>query len=162
MKKIEFKGNIIFIGCGAVGQGTLPLVLKHINIKPNNIIFISDNDNGKKIVEKYECFNFIVKKLDKDNYISELDKYTSKGDFLINLSVNVESISLIKYCQKIGILYIDTCTECWEGGYIDENLSMDERTNYYLREQAILLKKKRFTYMCNNSWCKSWACISFC
>ena len=29
---IEFPGRIVFIGFGSIGQGTLPLVLRHIGI----------------------------------------------------------------------------------------------------------------------------------
>jgi homospermidine synthase len=117
MEKTQFKGKIVFVGCGSIAQGTLPLVLRHIEIKPEKIFFLSDNENGKKIVEGYEC-NFVVKKIDKDNYEEILKEFIEKGDFLINLSVNVESLSLIKFCQDIGALYIDTCNECWEGGFI--------------------------------------------
>jgi len=29
---VEFPGRIVFIGFGSIGQGTLPLVLRHIGI----------------------------------------------------------------------------------------------------------------------------------
>ncbi len=29
---VEFPGRIVFVGFGSIGQGTLPLVLRHIGI----------------------------------------------------------------------------------------------------------------------------------
>lgn len=40
------------------------------------------------------------------------------------------------------MLYIDTCTEPWEGGYFDKTLPLSSRTNYALRESVLSLKKK--------------------
>ncbi len=41
------------------------------------------------------------------------------GDFLLNVSVDVSSIALIKLCHRQGALYLDTCIEPWPGGYTD-------------------------------------------
>ena len=64
-----------------------------------------------------------------------------RGDFLLNLSVDVSSVALIELCQEIGALYLDTCIEPWPGGYTDPSLSMSQRTNYALRETARALRR---------------------
>ena len=38
---IEFPGRIVFIGFGSIGQGTLPLVLRHIGIPKERITIIT-------------------------------------------------------------------------------------------------------------------------
>ena len=48
-----------------------------------------------------------------------LDPLLGDGDFLLNLSVDVSSVALIKLCQDTGALYLDTCIEPWAGGYTD-------------------------------------------
>ena len=65
-----------------------------------------------------------------------------KGDFLVNLSVEVASTALVEFCQEKGALYIDTCIEPWPGGYTDPNLSVSRRSNYALRETMLALKPK--------------------
>jgi homospermidine synthase len=38
------------------------------------------------------------------------------------------------------MLYLDTCIEPWAGGYFSEALSMSERSNYSMREEALQLR----------------------
>jgi homospermidine synthase len=40
----------------------------------------------------------------------------------------------MKYCTDVGAMYIDTCVEPWEGGYTQRDLTVDQRSNYFLRE----------------------------
>jgi len=62
-----------------------------------------------------------------------------RGDFLLNLSVDVSSVALVQLCRERGALYLDTCVEPWAGGYTDPLLSVSERSNYALRESALAL-----------------------
>ena len=50
---IEFPGRIVFIGFGSIGQGTLPLVLRHIGIPKERITIITSDDRGRKEAEEY-------------------------------------------------------------------------------------------------------------
>ena len=65
-----------------------------------------------------------------------------RGDFLLNLSVDVSSTVLIEYCLKHGVFYLDTCIEPWHGMYTDGSLSLAKRSNYGLREEALELGRK--------------------
>jgi homospermidine synthase len=67
----------------------------------------------------------------------KLKPLLGKGDFLLNLSVEVSSIALIELCHSLGALYLDTCIEPWPGGYTDPSLTPSERSNYGLREGAL-------------------------
>ena len=49
----EFPGRIIFIGFGSIGQGTLPLVLRHIGIAKERITIITADDRGTQEAEEY-------------------------------------------------------------------------------------------------------------
>ena len=46
---IEFPGRIVFVGFGSIGQGTLPLVLRHIGIPTERITIITADDRGRKV-----------------------------------------------------------------------------------------------------------------
>ena len=48
---VEFPGRIVFIGFGSIGQGTLPLVLRHIGIPKDRITIVTADDRGKKEAE---------------------------------------------------------------------------------------------------------------
>ena len=70
-----------------------------------------------------------------------LDPLVGRGDFVLNLSVDVSSVALVKLCHEKGALYLDTCIEPWPGGYTDPNIPASRRTNYALREEVLELRK---------------------
>jgi homospermidine synthase len=137
---VSFEKKMLIVGFGAIGQAVLPLILRHIAIKPEQITIVTKNEEGKDVSEKYGI-SFHATPVTKDNYESILEKYLSPGDFLLNLSVDVSSIDLIKYTQKHDIIYLDTCIEPWAGVYVDTQLSAADRTNYIMREAALALRE---------------------
>ncbi len=136
----HFPGKILIVGFGSIGQGVLPLILRHINIPRKNISIITADRGGSSIAKK-EGVHFSVMPLKQHNYYTILEPLLSKGDFLLNLSVEVSSLDLIKFCRERGVLYLDTCIEPWAGGYSDPGLSFGERSNYGLREKALALRR---------------------
>ena len=137
---VQFPGRLVFVGFGSIGQGVLPLVLRHIGIKPERITIVTADESGKREAAEYGI-KFVVNPLTRDNYRQVLEPLIGKGDFLLNLSVDVSSISLIKFAHERGALYLDTCIEPWPGGYTDPSISPARRTNYALREEALALRQ---------------------
>ena len=136
---VEFPGRIIFIGFGSIGQGVLPLVLRHIGIAPERMTIVAAEDKGSAEAAQYGV-KFIRERLTRENYRRVLNPLIGRGDFLINVSVEVSSIALIKLCWEKGAMYLDTCIEPWPGGYTDPTVSAAKRTNYALREEALALR----------------------
>ena len=50
---VEFPGRVLFIGFGSIGQGVLPLVLRHIGIAPERITIVTADDRGTEEAAKY-------------------------------------------------------------------------------------------------------------
>lgn len=138
---VKFGGKILIVGFGSIGQGVLPLIFRHIGIERKNVKIITAAPLGREIARK-EGITFEINPLTKQNYKKILDKELSSGDFLLNLSVEVSSIDLIKYCRERDILYLDTVVEPWIGGYTDPKLTVSQRSNYGLRETLLELKRK--------------------
>ena len=136
---VEFPGRMLIVGFGSIGQGVLPLILRHIGIDKSRISVITADRLGETVAKK-EAVKFEICPLTRDNYKKVLDKYLRSGDFLLNLSVDVSSVALIEYCRERDVLYLDTVVEPWLGGYTDTSLSFSERSNYGLRETLIALK----------------------
>ena len=44
---VGFPGRLVFVGFGSIGQGVLPLVLRHIGIKPERITIVTADELGK-------------------------------------------------------------------------------------------------------------------
>jgi homospermidine synthase len=49
-------------------------------------------------------------------------------------------VELMKLCQRLDVLYLDTVVEPWAGGYTDPSLTPSQRSNYAMREEAIALR----------------------
>lgn len=140
-KHIAFKGRMVMIGFGSIGQGVLPLILRHIDMKARQITIVTADERGRDEAARYGI-EFVKKRLTRENYLQVLGPLLGEGDFVVNLSVEVASTALIELCQAKGAMYLDTCVEPWPGGYSDPNLSVSERSNYALRENALKLRAK--------------------
>lgn len=136
---VDFPGRILIVGFGSIGQGVLPLILRHIGIKPERITVITAADSGEKEAREYGV-RFIKEPLVRENFRRILDPLLGRGDFLLNLSVDVASIALIRFCWEKGAMYLDTCVEPWAGGYTDPGTPVAKRTNYALREEILALR----------------------
>ena len=136
----EFGGRLLMVGFGCIGRGVLPLLLRHIAIRPGQIRIVTDQDAHRDIAAGHGIA-MRVEALTRDNYRRILAEELGPGDFLLNLSINVASVDLIAWCQDHGVIYLDACIEPWSGGYYDTSLSASQRSNYGLRESALALRR---------------------
>ena len=140
-KHVAFPGRLVIVGFGSIGQGVLPLLLRHLEIGPHQLTIITAEPRGHAIATEYGI-RFIQTALTKKNYRAILESEIDRGDFLLNVSVDVSSVALVELCQNKGALYLDTCIEPWPGGYTDPTLPPSARSNYALRESALALRAR--------------------
>jgi homospermidine synthase len=140
-KHVVFRGRLVIVGFGSIGQGALPLLLRHVEISPDQISIITAEPRGRAVATEYGV-RFIETALTQENYRAILESRVGRGDFLLNVSVDVSSVALIELCQNRGALYLDTCIEPWPGGYTDPTLPPSARSNYALRESALALRPR--------------------
>ena len=140
-KHVTFGGRLVIVGFGSVGQGTLPLLLRHIDMPLSRIRIVTGDERGRAEAEHLGV-NFQVHPLTRENYRALLEPLIDKGDFLLNLSVDVSSVALIELCYEKGAMYLDTCIEPWLGGYTDQSVTPSHRSNYGLREAVQSLRTK--------------------
>ena len=136
---VNFAGRIVFVGFGSIGQGVLPLILRHIGISADRITIVTPEDAGRSEAEKFGV-KFHKSALSRDNYRQVLQPLLDAGDFLLNLAVDVSSVALIRLAQERGALYLDSCIEPWAGGYVDGKLAVEARSNYHMRLEALALR----------------------
>jgi homospermidine synthase len=137
---VNFAGRIVFVGFGSIGQGVLPLILRHIGISADRITIVTAEEQGRAQAEQF-AVKFVNNALTQDNYAQVLEPLLSAGDFLLNLSVDVSSIALVQLARERGALYLDTCIEPWAGVYVDSTLPVEARSNYCMRLQALELRR---------------------
>jgi homospermidine synthase len=137
---VRFPGKIVFVGFGSIGQGVLPLILRHIGTSSDRITIVTAEDRGRAEAEEFGV-KFVKSALTRANYRQVLEPLLDRGDFLLNLSVDVSSTDLILLARERGALYLDTCIEPWAGGYVDASLSVEGRSNYAMRLAALALRE---------------------
>jgi homospermidine synthase len=138
-KSHRFEGRLVMVGYGCIGQGVMPLLLRHIDLQPSRILVITPGSEACALARSFGA-QAMQLRLSPDNYGTVLQQQLRGGDFLLNLAVDVSSVALIALCQDIGALYLDTCIEPWAGGYVDLSLPRAQRTNHALREAALALR----------------------
>ena len=141
-KHARFDGRLVIVGFGSIGQAVLPVLLHHIEIPPGRITVVTADDGGRDIAAEYGV-HFHVHCLTEDDYVPVLEPLLGAGDFLLNLSVDVSSLALVKFCWRRGALYLDTCIEPWAGGYADPALTVSQRSNYALREEVLAFRRDK-------------------
>jgi homospermidine synthase len=137
---VKFGGRIVFVGFGSIGQGVLPLILRHIGTSSDRITIVTAENSGRTEAEQFGV-KFVKTSLTRENYRGVLEPLLGSGDFLLNLSVDVSSVALIQLARDRGALYLDTCIEPWAGGYTDPHASVDSRSNYTMRLEALALRR---------------------
>jgi homospermidine synthase len=138
---LDYPGRILIVGFGSIGQGVLPLILRHLGIARDRITIVTADEMGHAEANDYGI-RFINEPLTPENYRRMLEPLIGRGDFLLNVSVGVSTTALVEYCWERGAFYLDTVIEPWEGAYVDASLAPHERTNYALREAALALRRR--------------------
>src|ERR1700744_1718248 len=136
---VNFAGRIVMVGFGSIGQGVLPLILRHIGTSAERVTIVTADEAGRAEAAKAGV-KFVNGPLTRENYRARLEPLLAAGDFLLNLSVDVSSIALVKLARERGALYLDTCIEPWAGGYTDPNATPEARSNYAMRLEALKLR----------------------
>lgn len=140
VSKQAFAGRIVMLGFGSIGQGILPLLLRHVALRPEQLCILAADAEGRGEAAAAGIAHRVLA-LTAGNYRAVLEPLLGPGDFLLNLSVDVSSVALIELCRERGTLYLDACIEPWAGGYVDRSLPAAQRTNYALREAALALRR---------------------
>ncbi len=139
-----WNGPIVMIGFGSIGRGTLPLILRHIRCDRTKITIIDPSDESKHIADA-EGIEFLAQALTKQNYKTVLKPLLAAEHgqaLIVNLSVDVESMDIMRFARVMNALYIDTVIEPWPGFYYNRKVDNASRTNYALREKLVALKAK--------------------
>ncbi|WP_131194740.1 homospermidine synthase [Lichenihabitans psoromatis] len=139
----QFDGPIVLIGFGSIGKGVLPLLERHIGFDKAQMTVIAPDDADRALLDE-RGIAFHKLGLTIDNYIKVLKPLLTAGGkqaLVINLSVDVSSVAMVRLCKELGALYIDTVVEPWPGFYTDKRLTVSQRSNYALRESMMDLRR---------------------
>ncbi|MDR3673673.1 MAG: saccharopine dehydrogenase C-terminal domain-containing protein [Holophaga sp.] len=111
---VEFEKRVLLLGCGAVGQCTLPLLLKHLHVAPRNLTVMDFEDKRQAMQEwTAQGVTFIQDRITPENLGSVLGRQLGAGDLLVDLAWNIDCCELLQWCHDHGVLYVNTSVELW-------------------------------------------------
>ena len=134
-------GHVAILGLGSIGRGALPLIQRHFDFDPEKFTVL---DARAEVAEELapKGIAFVHETLTAENYREVLRRLFPDGrGFCVNLTVDTDSLAIMRECRAMGVLYIDTVVEPWPGLYF-ESEDNARRTNYALR-QAVRDEKAR-------------------
>ena len=140
----SWNGPIVMIGFGSIGRGTLPLILRHIECDKSQITVIDPSAIWRHLLEK-QGIKFVQQEITKKNHKALLKPLVTAGPgqaMIVNLTVDVSSIDIIRFAHETNSLYLDTVNEPWPGFYYNTKLDNADRTNYAVREKLRALRKE--------------------
>ncbi len=135
-------GPIVMIGFGSIGKGTLPLIERHFTFDAKRLTVIDPEAKDRALLDE-RGIRFVQDRITRDNIDALLRPLLTQGKgqaFVVNLSIEVSSVAVMRLCAELGALYIDTVAEPWPGFYTDTSRSISQRSNYALRDEVTTLK----------------------
>jgi homospermidine synthase len=129
---LEFRQRILFVGFGAVARCTLPILVKHIKVSPQQITIMDFNPSEDALRPWVEQgMTFVKDQITEKNLGSVLERYLGAGDLLIDLAWNIDCCEIVQWCHDHGVRYLNTSVELWDpyAGSADKHPT--ERTLYW-------------------------------
>ncbi|MEW6765539.1 MAG: saccharopine dehydrogenase C-terminal domain-containing protein [Pseudomonadota bacterium] len=134
-------GRLLMLGFGSIGQGVLPLLLRHLEIDPGRITILTRGRGGRaQAVAQGVAFH--AETVTADNLEDLFARHLKAGDFLLNLSYGVSSLAALDWCQRHAVGYLDACIEPWAGAHETPAIPPERRSNYAYREAALALRRQ--------------------
>ena len=124
--------KIFMIGCGSSGQGLLELwqILPNNKLKNMAITIVEPKEIPNELLNNYNNINHIVGSITKENMGKIFDKFVDENTLVINVSVDVDSLLLMKNSKIKKALYIDSSIEDYEED-LKKDKPIEQKTLYY-------------------------------
>src|ERR1700682_40443 len=125
----------LFLGFGGTGQTMLPLFLRHIECDPAKVIVLDKVKRPEFKPYLNTGIRYVHIDIVQTNMDHVLSSLVGDGDYIVNLSLNIDAQSIIEWCLKHNVLYIDTSLERWKTSPDELIPDLAERTLYTTHQQ---------------------------
>jgi homospermidine synthase len=140
--QLAFGGRILLLGSGSVSQCLQPLLLRHVDMDFTRLTIMDFEDLAHTAAEAVAAgATYLRERITPENIETELAKHLGDGDLLINLAWNIDTGVIIDWCQRHGVLYVDTSVEEWDP-YADQLDSTPQSRTLYARHMKLRERAK--------------------
>ncbi|MGI6240937.1 MAG: saccharopine dehydrogenase C-terminal domain-containing protein [Candidatus Omnitrophota bacterium] len=134
---ITFNQRILCLGFGSVGKCTLPILLKHIRVPYQNVTVLDFADKREEILPwTRKGIRYVQQRVTSINYARILSQYVSPGGLIIDLTWNIDSLDMLRWCHENKVLYINTSVEEWDP-YVDISTQSPFDKSLYSRNMEV-------------------------
>jgi homospermidine synthase len=125
------------LGFGTIGRCLLPMFRDSLALDTSRYVVVDGHDHSPE----FRCHQdsgipYHLAPLNHDNLEQVLEPLLEPGDILVNVSVGVDSVTLIDWCRDHGIAYVDSSLEPWEEDVWDTKIPPHARTEYAYHQRA--------------------------
>ncbi|MFZ9541629.1 MAG: saccharopine dehydrogenase C-terminal domain-containing protein [Ilumatobacteraceae bacterium] len=107
--------RVVVLGFGAVGQCTVPLLIRDRGFAPSQITVLEFEDNRHRLGDLIDSgIVYETIRIDQHNLDEELSKRLAHGDVLLDLAWNIDACTIIQWCHDRGVHYLNTSVEEWD------------------------------------------------
>ncbi|HET6486516.1 MAG TPA: saccharopine dehydrogenase NADP-binding domain-containing protein, partial [Spirochaetia bacterium] len=111
----QFRNRVLFLGCGAVAECTLPIFFRLIEVDPHRVTILDFEDRAPLLREWMGRGATVVRdRVTPANLGALLGNHLSRGDLLVDLAWNIDAGDILQWCHDHGVLYVNTSTEVWD------------------------------------------------
>ena len=96
----SFGGRVVVLGFGSIGQGALPLLFDCFGIRPAQVRIVTASPDGAAVAQALGV-PMQVQALTQENHEAVLAPLLGPGDLLLNVSVDVSSLALVRFCDGL-------------------------------------------------------------
>jgi homospermidine synthase len=133
--KRKFNNKIYIFGMGAIGIPLLWLLLKILDINPQNIIVIEERDILDEIKETItEPINIIINTSVDINTYKKILQDLSENDIIIDAATDIDTLFIMELCQEKGANYINSAIN---NEWSDENNVNNINKNLRSKEEIL-------------------------
>jgi homospermidine synthase len=94
-------------------------------------------DNRGRIKESISRgVTYVQERINPDSYKQILGSRLKRGDLLIDLGWNIDTVALIEWCHDNGVLFVNTSVEAWDP-YAEEKRSDPRKHTLYVRQMEL-------------------------
>ena len=107
--------RVLVLGCGSVAQCTVPLLIRELPVRADQVTVLDFVDNRARIADALaRGVTYDQQRVTRDNLGELLGARLGPGDVLVDLAWNIDCATIVEWCHDHGVRYLNTSVELWD------------------------------------------------
>jgi homospermidine synthase len=107
--------RVLVLGCGSVAQCTVPLLIRDLPIRPDQVTVVDFIDNRHRLATSIaKGVRYEQHRITPENIDEFLMAHVGAGDLLLDLAWNIDNPTILEWCREHGVRYLNTSIELWD------------------------------------------------